>query len=171
MAMIRAVLHMHPAPDDPPRVLRRINQHFRYLWETGIFATAIYGVLDVGRASLRVSCAGHPMPLLARASEGVVTLPVDAVVPLLLMELEEVPCSEQALKPGDRILLYTDGITERESRDGAMYDEARLVSVLTRAAAFKPAAIVEGLVMDLDAFGAGVEPHDDQTLLLIGFDG
>src|SRR5262249_46102871 len=36
MAMIRAVLHSHPAPDDPPAVLHHLNSHFRYLWESEI---------------------------------------------------------------------------------------------------------------------------------------
>ncbi|MGH9370728.1 MAG: response regulator, partial [Vicinamibacterales bacterium] len=36
MAMIRAVLHTHPSPDDPPAVLHHLNRHFRYLWETAM---------------------------------------------------------------------------------------------------------------------------------------
>src|SRR5262249_62195592 len=35
MAMIRAVLHSYPAPDDPPAVLHHLNRHFRYLWDSG----------------------------------------------------------------------------------------------------------------------------------------
>jgi sigma-B regulation protein RsbU (phosphoserine phosphatase) len=169
MAMIRAVLHTYPAPDDPPAVMHHINQHFQYFWESGIFATAIYGVLDAGRHTLRLSCAGHPPPLLARQSGDVVQVPVDAVVPLLLMELGDVPISECVLQAGDRLLLYTDGITERESPDGTMYEEGRLTAALGKVAALRPSEAIDALVNDLDAFGGSREPRDDQTLVLIGF--
>ena len=64
MAMIRAVLHTYSAPDDPSAVLLHINRHFRYLQNRGIFATALYGVLDAGRreavpTDLRVEVRVH----------------------------------------------------------------------------------------------------------------
>ncbi len=168
MAMIRAVLHTYSAPDDPSAVLLHINRHFRYLQNRGIFATALYGVLDAGRRTLRLSCAGHPAPLLGRGSGSVSPIEVDAVVPLLLMELDDVPYVERELRPGDRLVFYTDGVTERQRADGTMYDESRLMSTLAEAAALTPAAIVECLVADLETFAGGHEPHDDQTLLVIG---
>jgi sigma-B regulation protein RsbU (phosphoserine phosphatase) len=58
MAMIRAVLHTLQVLGDPPAVLRQLNQHFQYLWESEIFATAIYGVLDARRLTLRLSAQG-----------------------------------------------------------------------------------------------------------------
>jgi len=168
MAMIRTLLHMHPTPDNPPTVLRHINEHFCYLKETGIFATAIYSVLDLQRRVLRLSCAGHPRPLRVRASGDVETIPVDAVVPLLLMEIDDVPCIEQQLASGDRVLFYTDGITERQASNGSMYEEHRLVSALRSVARLDATAIVDYLVNDVNVFGAGSDPEDDQTLLVTG---
>ena len=49
--------------DEPPSVLHSINRHFRYLWDSEMFATAVYGVVDAARGTLRISCAGHPPPL------------------------------------------------------------------------------------------------------------
>jgi sigma-B regulation protein RsbU (phosphoserine phosphatase) len=171
MAMIRAVLHMHPAPDDPPSVLQDINRHFHYFWESGIFATAIYLVIDARRGTLRLSCAGHQPPLLARASGDVARVAADSVVPLLLMELPDVPSSECSLRAGDRLLLYTDGITDREAPDGTMFDEERLTAALGKLAAFSPSVVIDSLVADVEAFAGGREPRDDQTLVLMGFSG
>jgi sigma-B regulation protein RsbU (phosphoserine phosphatase) len=168
MAMIRAVLHTLPALDDPPAVLQRINQHFRYLWETGIFATVVYGILDVGRQLLRLSCAGHPPPLLAREHQGARPLPVDAVVPLLLMDLAEIPCTEHPLRAGDRIALFTDGVLERRAVDGTMYEQARLTSAFEEVSRLNPASMIDRLVSELDAFAGGHEPDDDQTLVVVG---
>jgi sigma-B regulation protein RsbU (phosphoserine phosphatase) len=85
------------------------------------------------------------------------------------MDLGPVPSSELTFEAGDRLLLYTDGITEREAPDGAMFEEDRLTRALAKAAALEPSAIVDTLVADLDAFAEGQEPRDDQTLVLVGF--
>ena len=59
MAMIRAVVHTYPGiADDPPAVLHHLNRHFRYLWDTAMFATGIYAVLDATRRVLRLGLAG-----------------------------------------------------------------------------------------------------------------
>jgi serine phosphatase RsbU (regulator of sigma subunit) len=168
MAMIRAVLHTYPGEaSDPPAVLHYINRHFRFLWDTAMYATAVYGVLDAGRGTLRVSSAGHPLPLLVRGGREVSPVALDTVMCLLWDELGDVPSVELALQPGDRIVFYTDGITERSGQDG-MYDPERLTAALALAGTRTPDEIVHHLVSDLNTFAGGHEPDDDQTLLIVG---
>jgi sigma-B regulation protein RsbU (phosphoserine phosphatase) len=167
MAMIRAVLHTYPGDTgDPPAVLHHINRHFRFLWGTAMYATAVYAVLDAGRNTIRVSSAGHPLPLLMRGGRTVSPVSLDTVMCLLWDELGEVPCVEHALCPGDRLVFYTDGITDRQG-PGGMYDPERLTTALARMGRLAPTQMVEHLVRDLDAFAAGHEPDDDQTLLIV----
>jgi serine phosphatase RsbU (regulator of sigma subunit) len=169
MAMIRAVLHTYPGDaDDPPAVLHHINRHFRFLWDTAMYATAVYAVVDAARRTVRISSAGHPLPLLARAGHGVAALPLEGVMCLLWDELGHVPCAEHGLEAGDRLLFYTDGVTDRQGPHGSMYDVERLCESLARVALRRPAEIVDGLVADLDAFAGGQEPDDDQTIVLVG---
>jgi phosphoserine phosphatase RsbU/P len=168
MAMIRAVVHTYPGEAaDPPAVLHHINRHFQFLWDTAMYATAVYGVLDMSRRTLRVSSAGHPLPLVVRAGHEVSAVALDTVMCLLWDELGDVPCLEHALQTGDRLIFYTDGITERQGKDG-MYDPERLTAALAGACSRQPSEIVEHLVADLDAFAGGHEPDDDQTLLIVG---
>jgi sigma-B regulation protein RsbU (phosphoserine phosphatase) len=168
MAMIRAVLHTFPGEaGDPPAVLHHINRHFRFLWDTAMYATAIYGVLDAGRGTFRVSSAGHPLPLIVRHGHEVAPVALDNVMCLLWNELGDVPCVEQALHAGDRLVFYTDGITERQGQNG-MYDPERLTAALARVGRQTPAKIVEELVADVAAFAGGHEADDDQTLLVVG---
>ena len=171
MAMIRAVLHTYPGlPQDPPAVLDHINRHFRFLWESSMYATAVYAVLDAGRGTLRLSCAGHPPPLLLRPGETASPLPVDPTMCLIWDELRDIPCPELVLRPGDRVVFYTDGITERQAHDGSMYDQDQFAAALTRIGAAPPADIVRDIVSEVDRFAGGHEPEDDQTLLVVGFD-
>ena len=84
MAMIRTVLHTYPGvADDPRGVLRYINRHFQFLWDTPMFATAVYAVVDAGRATIRMASAGHPLPLKARCGEGVTPASLDTTMCLL----------------------------------------------------------------------------------------
>jgi sigma-B regulation protein RsbU (phosphoserine phosphatase) len=171
MAMIRAVVHTYPGiADDPPAVLHYINRHFQFLWDTPMYATALYAVLDAGRGTMRLSSAGHPLPLIA-PREGPITSPtLDTTMCLLWQELTDVPCAEIPLAPGDRWVFFTDGITERQAPDGRMFDPEGLSAALERHGARSPADIVDAIVGELDAFSAGQEPDDDQTLLVVGYE-
>jgi PAS domain S-box-containing protein len=167
MAMIRAVLHAGQALDDPAAVLRRLNDHFRYLWPTAMFATAIAAVLDVAARTLRVASAGHPPPVLVRDGRARELAVVNA--PLLFFdELGPIACLDEALETGDRIVFYTDGVTDRRAADDSTYDLPRVVDVLSRHGRRDVAAMIDHLVRDLDAFGGETEPDDDQTILAAG---
>ena len=168
MAMIRAVVHTYPGvADDPPAVLHYINRHFQFLWDTSMYATAIYAVVDARRGTIRLSSAGHPLPLKASPTGDVESPALDTTMCLLWQELENVPCIDVPLRKGDRWAFFTDGITDRQAADGTMFDLDRLSAALARHRDQSPAAIVDAIVGELDRFSAGEEPDDDQTLLII----
>jgi CheY-like chemotaxis protein len=169
MAMIRAAFHsLHGAAVDPAAALRQINDHFEFLRDSALFATAVYGVIDHRRRTIRFASAGHPPPLLARPGQDTTVLSCDAALPLLFADAMVIGVAEHQLEAGDRVLIYTDGITDGQGPSGEMYDLDRLTSGLTRASRLSAAHIVDHIVRDLDAFARGTEPADDQTLLLIG---
>jgi sigma-B regulation protein RsbU (phosphoserine phosphatase) len=131
-----------------------------------LLATAFYAVIDSATRRMSFSCAGHPAPLLVRGNS-VEPLQFDGTMPLLLTDLTEIPCSEQILEPGDRVLFYTDGITERENTSEAMYELPRLCGVLSRSHALPSEQLLRAVIEDVETFASGEEPHDDQTLLLV----
>jgi len=171
MAMIRAVFHSHPGPSqEPGQVLHYINEHFHFLRDTAVFATAVYAVIDTRQRTLRLACAGHPPPLLFRPGEGVAAVSCASTFPLLFADLSAIETTLHPLESGDRILLYTDGITERQTTAGEMYDVERLVTVLDRAGREGASAIVSRIVCSVESFAGGEEATDDQTLLLLALD-
>jgi phosphoserine phosphatase RsbU/P len=171
MAMIRAVVHTYPGmPDDPPAVLRYINRHFEYLWDTPMYATAVYAVVDGARKTIRLSSAGHPLPMKAPRGGEVSSPALENAMCLLWQEMTDIPCVECPLEAGDRWVFFTDGITDRQAPDGTMFDAERLSAALARNSAHGPAEIVRDIVGELDRFSGGQEPEDDQTLLVVGFD-
>jgi sigma-B regulation protein RsbU (phosphoserine phosphatase) len=86
------------------------------------------------------------------------------------MDLPLVPEMRHELNPGDRVLFYTDGVTERHDPTDDMYDMPRLTASLERCAGQTPDEQIASIVRDLDAFGGDREPDDDQTLLLMAIE-
>lgn len=171
MAMIRAVVHTYPGvPDDPPAVLRYINRHFEFLWDTPMYATAVYAVIDAKRKKVALSSAGHPLPLKASPTGDVASPALDTTMCLLWQELDKVPSIEVPLEVGDRWAFFTDGITDRGGADGSMFELERLSAALATHRGDAPLAIVNGIVRELEEFSAGQEPDDDQTLVVFGVD-
>ena len=169
MAMIRAVVHAcEGLLDDPVAVLQLLNRHFEFLWDTAMFATAVYGVLDARAKTWTAVRAGHPPPLLVGPGRRVGPAACGETRMLLFGDLGPMACERQDLAAGDRLVLFTDGLPDREGADGQPYDLDRLAAVASRHAAQAPAAVVAALVADVEAFAGGRESEDDQTLLVIG---
>jgi hypothetical protein len=101
------------------------------------FLTAILAELDPGRGRYRRICAGHPTELLLREGKLVRSLPGPTALPLGMGNLRDAwpQVTEEDLQPGDRLLLYTDGVIEARNESGEFFGAERLASFLTRALA------------------------------------
>jgi sigma-B regulation protein RsbU (phosphoserine phosphatase) len=162
-ALFRSRPDQHGAPD---QVLASINRTLCGVNHES-FVTAVFAVYEAGSRSLRLARAGHPPPLLFRPSENRVRpIPVEAVVPMGFQDYDRVPMAEITLQPGDRLLFYTDGITERFDPENQPYGEGRLCRQLERPGAADPQQVVDAVVRDMEAFARGRPPDDDQALLV-----
>jgi sigma-B regulation protein RsbU (phosphoserine phosphatase) len=86
--------------------------------------------------------------------------------PLLLWtEMDDLPTREVALDAGDRVVFYTDGVTDRRGPDEARFDTARLARALAGGASQSISGMIDHLADELDRFAGGIEPDDDQTVL------
>ena len=171
MAMIRTLFHtLGDAAGDPEAALRHIDAQFDFLRDSSVFATAAYGVVDTAHHTMRFASAGHPLPLVSRPGEDTTALRCEGALPLLFAHPAPIPVAEHALSAGDRILVYTDGITDRQAASGDMYEVDRLAAAFTRSAPRDAPGVVEHIVRDIEAFAAGAEAADDQTLLVIAID-
>jgi sigma-B regulation protein RsbU (phosphoserine phosphatase) len=167
MAMTCALFHSYPgAPSQPGKVLRYLNEHLCQFAEPS-FITGLYVIFDANRRSLKIARAGHPPPMIYRAADNTAhEVPCKGVFPLGIDSYDDVPETNITLDPGDRLLMYTDGLTERFSPQGELYGEERLLSQLKEADANDPQLILDSIITDLDRFAGGQSADDDQALLV-----
>jgi hypothetical protein len=130
------------------------------------FVTAVLAELNLDTGMLRYINAGHPAPILLRAGKVVRELPGGRRLPLGL-DHAAVRIGEEKMEPGDRLLLYTDGVTEARDAAGDAFGTGRLVDHTERhAAAGLPAPeTLRRLTRAVAAHHDG-PATDDTTLLL-----
>jgi hypothetical protein len=135
---------------DLPEIAAEINGAISTQFVGSQFATAVLARLDVDSGQFRWINAGHPPPIILRGSSIVALPPGPLARPLGLQDATAEDC-ETRLEPGDRVLLYTDGITEARSPAGEFFGEQRLADFISAAvAAGEPAPeTVRGLMRRL----------------------
>ncbi|MGY1724800.1 PP2C family protein-serine/threonine phosphatase [Blastococcus sp. SYSU DS0533] len=131
------------------------------------FATALLTRLDLESGRLSWVNAGHGVPLVVR--DGVL-LPAHPCRPALPLGLQQGPAHtcELQLRPGDRVLLHTDGITEARSPAGEFFGEERLADFVVRAetAGEPPPETLRRLMRSVMEHQAG-RLQDDATIVLV----
>jgi sigma-B regulation protein RsbU (phosphoserine phosphatase) len=152
----------------PAEVMLGLEREYPYARFERYF-TISYLVLHVPSGRLTYSTAAHPFPILGRRDGTLETLEEGgSIVGLGLGQYDE---GEVALRRGDRIFLYTDGIVEYRSATGECFGEERLHDVL-RSARAEPLCDVGNLLQSaLASFGAGAPAEDDISFLVCEYHG
>jgi sigma-B regulation protein RsbU (phosphoserine phosphatase) len=168
VAMTCTLLRSYPeAPTDPAKVMNRINEHLCDL-SHNTFITALYAVYDTNTRKLRMARAGHPPPLLFRPEDGkAIELPCKGVWPMAVDPYDEVPLVETSLQPGDRLMLYTDGITEACSPEGEYYEIERLCEQFAIKNDDNPQKIITSVIEHVKDFTGGLPAQDDKAVLVL----
>lgn len=135
-----------------------------------MFVTAWIGVLDLLTGALTFVCAGHNPPVLISNGEPAFIKRRGGFV---LGGMEGVRYREETmtLKKGDRLFLYTDGVTEAENGAHALFGEQRLKDCLQADADKTPDEIIADVKASVTAHVDGADQFDDITMLCISFPG
>jgi sigma-B regulation protein RsbU (phosphoserine phosphatase) len=133
---------------------------------SGRFATFCYARIDTSGRRIVYANAGHNPPLLIRADGSVVRLTEGGMV-LGVFPENAYEQAELALGAGDRLIFYTDGITEARNPAGDDFYEDRLAATAVSARAQPVEAMKDTLLADVNAFSGG-QFDDDATLIVVG---
>jgi sigma-B regulation protein RsbU (phosphoserine phosphatase) len=130
------------------------------------YVTFFMGSLDPGSGLVSYVNAGHNPPLLVRTDGSVDTLAEGGMV-LGFVDPADYGEGRAELRPGDMLVVFSDGVTETWSAADEEYGEARLAELLVRERALGPKELQAALLQELDAFSRGTKATDDRTLIVI----
>jgi serine phosphatase RsbU (regulator of sigma subunit) len=161
----------------PGKVLDRVNDYLVLDAPQGMFVTLVYVVLSLETGELVVANAGHNPPLVLRSSTEKIDRLKRGGMALGVMEGERIREQRISLKPGELLILYTDGVTESFSPAGDMYAEERLhqtildinkqVIVNGNQKEILAADMLSGIEDSVQRFTQNQPLSDDLTLLIV----
>ncbi len=141
--------------------------------EQGMFITAWLGIVDLVTGEVKACNAGHNYPALMRADtgEGYRIEKTEHGPPIcFLPDMQQVDY-EFRMNPGDRLFLYTDGVTEAKNPKGARFGNARMIEALNEDREIGDESLILRLKAAVDRF-AGEEPqYDDISMVSFTYHG
>lgn len=157
--------------EDPSACLSTVNTMLIPESDLTTFVTAFYGVMDTRTGNVRYCNGGHNLPYIIR-NDGTVE-EIENTNGLLLGKIEpiEFETKEFTLKPGEKILMFTDGVTEATAENEDMYEEPRLEAFLAKHANDNLNKLVRSLIVDVLKFMGKADQSDDITVLSVGYNG
>jgi sigma-B regulation protein RsbU (phosphoserine phosphatase) len=137
--------------------------------DAGLFVASWLGILDLTTGKLTYANAGHNPPLLKSGNNEFTYLKTPPSFVLAGMEDIKYRQNEITLQPGDRLFLYTDGVTEATDAGKQLYGENRLLQFMNRYAQNTAADILHKLKEELDRFVGEAPQFDDITMLMLDY--
>jgi sigma-B regulation protein RsbU (phosphoserine phosphatase) len=148
----------------PAQVVERANRALCRHTPLDRFVTFFYGVIDTTHRQLQYTNAGHNLPILLRADGTIARLDTGGLV---LGIAADAAYSQDtvAVASGDRLVLFTDGITEAEAADGEEFGDDRLLETVVNLRGETPWCMVDAIVQRVSTFTDG-HFRDDATLVV-----
>ncbi len=166
MANLHAIVRTCPADRGLLETAALINGHVNGLMQQARYITAILARYEPSTRTLKCVNAGHSGGILVRPN-GEMERIESTGLPLGLFEQGQWEVQRAVMDRDSVLLLYTDGITDRENPSGECYGEERLLAAALKHAPLSAARVLEAILDDNDRFAGGVPPVDDSTILVV----
>ena len=168
MVIGKTLIKDHTLPDtDLANVFAEVNNILCESNSEDLFITAFEGVLDLLTGEFRFVNAGHEPPFISRAGDRFELYKIKPGFVLAGMEGMRFKGGSFTLSPGDKIFLYTDGVTEATNTDEELFGMERLEDSLNRVVDQSPEEILPAVKNDIDAFVGSAPQFDDITMLCL----
>lgn len=153
---------------DTSLIMRRSNVSLCTNNEANIFVTCWLGILNLNSGELKYTSAGHNKAIIIHDGKAKF---LDDKPNVVLGAFNESSYTENSimLDKGDKILLYTDGVTEAHSQYNKLYGEKRLIDFANRNTTLSTKEFVNELKLSVDEFAEGAEQFDDITILMFNY--
>jgi len=157
-------------PRPPYEVVADLNNLVLDEMETEHYFTLLLAFVELETGQMVLSQAGHPHPAVQRA-DGRIEMIGTGGFPVGLMSDVSFEQFDLTLKPGDRILILSDGVTECPGPDDSMLDEDGLIALMQDLSATRGPAFLEALIWRLTEFNGSEDFPDDVSAILFEYQG
>jgi sigma-B regulation protein RsbU (phosphoserine phosphatase) len=168
MAQTHALLYSEALRGaDPGEVLEQVNREVARINHSGLFITAIYGLLNTKKREFSYARAGHEVPLLQVGDAPPGPLPHATGQPVGLIDDPLFDLQTVKLPPGARLLLHTDGALDMHNGAGEQFGMERLQAAFRSSLHLSPQFACEEIYQQLEDFQGHTPQDDDLTLIVI----
>ena len=156
------------APKPPGETIAALNQMVLNEMETEHYFTLLLADVNLATGKVIMAQAGHPYPAVQRA-DGRVEMTGTGGLPVGLIDGAEYEDFEIAMRPGDRLMIHSDGVVECADPDGALLDDHGLAQILAELRQTRGMACLESLIWKLVNFAQTDDLADDVSAVLLEF--
>ncbi len=152
----------------PSTALKVVNEKLNAHLSSEHFVTMFYGILDTQNMNFIFSSAGHNPMFLYRASNNtVIEMKTNHGFPLRAFRSDNYDEGEISIEPGDKLIMFTDGITETMDNERRIYGDERLSEIVCQVGSYSAQETIDALIMDWEEFRNGAPVRDDMSLLVL----
>lgn len=167
MANVQAMLHALILDDfNMAEVTEKINDILYKNTAADKFITFFWGRLKLETGEFEYVNAGHNPPYYAKKDGSVAELHEGGLLLGAMPSMMPYRSGKLNMERGDRIVLFTDGVTEATSADGSMYEEPRLLDLMKRSAFDSAQHMLDSLIVELEQFTSS-KFSDDVTVVIL----
>ena len=154
---------------NPAEVFNAVNNHLCEGNDESMFVTAWMGILEIETGKFTYVNAGHNSPLLKRANNEYTWLKSKPGFVLAGIDNIQYHQNAIALEPGDRVYLYTDGVTEASNCKDELFGDSRLLQIMNDKKDLGLKELVSYVKREVDDFVGEREQFDDITMLIMEY--
>jgi serine phosphatase RsbU (regulator of sigma subunit) len=149
--------------------MMRANQRLKKDVKSGMFVALLYAVIDSNDKTLSMCSAGQTQPvhISAKTGEAVLVETQGDTFPLGIIEDAAYEETQLKLQPGDKVILYTDGIVEAMNEEEEIFGFDRLLEVVKNSQPMTAETLLEEINGKVNEFAGSAPQHDDITIIVI----
>ncbi len=168
MAMIRSILHLITnSAKDTATLLSWVNRGISGKVDLDHFATLSLVAVDATTGEAEFANAAHqPLLIYRKDSDAIETVDIKSI-PIGVERATEYSAKRLRIRPGDVLVMYTDGIVEAMNEQGRQFGRKNLGNAILRSRDLPAKEIAEAIRDDVAEFSGRSRRHDDQTVLVL----
>jgi phosphoserine phosphatase RsbU/P len=164
-ALVSGILRSHaPIEPSPAEMLSAVNYSLGERRIDAQFVSLIYAVWDDANRTLHVANSGLPRPIFCH--EGKIEIIEATGLPLGLFDDADYDEFHFRAEPGDMFVFFSDGILDAANKAGELFGRTRLGEIITANCCAPADELVKAIFRAVDEHAAGVDPFDDQTVVV-----